>query len=266
MKDLNALHVFISLMDTRSTQRAAQKLGRSQSYVSKTLAQLRDDLNDPLFVRSQTQLVPTSYAMAIESKLRGALEQVSLSLEPEKFDPMQVEKITLHIVEPFLIEMGKPLIRAIREQSNAIIELRQWHHGSEQMLLDEEVDVGVHILGDKPQTLYQKRLHTGSGHFNGNLSGEYVKYIVAGLNEHEDHFKKLDPSIEATICVDNYQLMNQLMDDCFTLRYEPHLNHDAKQTLNMDSALIVKASRRQSGKILWLSALLQEMVERHIIQ
>ncbi|MCJ8295037.1 MAG: LysR family transcriptional regulator [Colwellia sp.] len=33
-----------------STQKAALKLNRSQSYVSKVLAKLRDDLGEPLFL------------------------------------------------------------------------------------------------------------------------------------------------------------------------------------------------------------------------
>lgn len=76
MNNLNNLHVFLLLMQTRSTQRCAAKLGRSQSYVSKVLAQLREELADPLFLRESTGLVPTDYANAIEPKIRIALEQI----------------------------------------------------------------------------------------------------------------------------------------------------------------------------------------------
>ncbi|WP_019615415.1 helix-turn-helix domain-containing protein [Psychromonas ossibalaenae] len=69
MKDLNALRVFATLYQCGSTSKAARKLGRSQSYVSKVPAQLREELNDPLFVRTSIKLTPTSYADEIAPKL-----------------------------------------------------------------------------------------------------------------------------------------------------------------------------------------------------
>ncbi|WP_291616740.1 LysR family transcriptional regulator [Colwellia sp.] len=60
--DLNSLSVFITLYHAGSTQKAALKLNRSQSYVSKVLAKLTEDLGEPLFVRTSAGLEPTSYA------------------------------------------------------------------------------------------------------------------------------------------------------------------------------------------------------------
>ncbi|MEZ9418070.1 LysR family transcriptional regulator, partial [Vibrio sp. 10N.286.49.E1] len=90
MNELNALRVFLTLMQTGSTSRAAMKLGRSQSYISKVLAQLRETLDDPLFIRSSEGMVPTSYALAVEPKLKTALESVFLALEPEHIDPQKL--------------------------------------------------------------------------------------------------------------------------------------------------------------------------------
>lgn len=266
MQDLNALHVFIALMKTGSTQRAAQKLGRSQSYVSKVLAQLRDDLSDPLFIRDSSGLVPTDYAMSIEPKIKTALDQLDLALAPEEFSPRDLKKITLHIVEPYLVEIGKELIRAIRAQTDAVIELRQWSEHSESLILDEQVDLGLHVLNDKPQSFYQKKIHSGSGIFEGNQQGEYVKFIISGINEHQDHFKVLDPELEVGIIVDSVHLINQLMDDCFTLRYEPYYGEEHLSPLNLDMAMICKASLRSAAKQQWLMDLIVPIVDAHIVE
>lgn len=266
MHDLNALHVFLSLMQTHSTQRAAQKLGRSQSYVSKVLAQLRDDLGDPLFVRDGSGLVPTDYALSIEPKVKSALEQLDLALAPEEFDPKKLDKVTLHIVEPYLVEIGKDLIKAIRSETDALIELRQWSEHSESLILQDQVDLGLHVLTDKPQSFYQKKIHSGGGYFEGNQAGEYVKFLISGINEHSDLYKQLKPDLEAGIIVDSVHLINQLMDECFTLRYEPYYDDERLYPLNLDVALIYKASLRGAAKQKWLTDLIIPIVDDHIAQ
>ncbi|MGF1721985.1 LysR family transcriptional regulator [Vibrio kyushuensis] len=264
MNDLNALHVFLALMHTRSTQRAATKLGRSQSYVSKVLAQLREDLGDPLFLRNSMGLVPTSYAESIEPKVRNALEQLTIALEPERFDPMSLDKVTIHIVSPYLANIGKDLIVALRKETKALIELREWTNGSEPLILAEEVDIGLHAINDKPQTFYQKRVHSGAGYFAGNKEGEYIKFLVPGINESADHFRTLDPNIEVGIIVDNQVVMNDMMDSCFTLKYEPYFESDHHVKLNLDVALIMKASLRHSPKQQWLASIIEPIIKQTV--
>ncbi|GAL09160.1 transcriptional regulator [Vibrio astriarenae] len=264
MQDLNALHVFVALFDTKSTQKAAKKLGRSQSYVSKTLAQLREELADPLFIRSRNGLIPTSYASSIERKLRGALEQVSISLEPEDFNPRNIERICIHMVEPYIVHIGKKLIDRIRQETDAMIILRHWTRNSEQLLLEEDVDIGLHILSDKPQDFYQKKLHSSAGYLRGNTDGEFVKFIVAGVNEYKNFYHHLLPDTEANIIIDNHALMEQLMDNYCTLSYYPMEEPDPRFKINIDAALITKSTRRYSHKIQWISKLITELVDEFL--
>jgi hypothetical protein len=264
MKDYNALQVFLILMQTHSTKRTAQRLGRSQSYVSKVLAQLRESLDDQLFIRSADGLMPTTYAMNIEPKLQEAFDQIGVALSPEVFDPKQVDKVTLHIVDIYLTHIGKKLIQAIRAQTDAIIEIRTWTNVTESLIEQGDVDMGLHILGDKPQSIYQKRLHSGVGVFDGNRSGEYVKYIVNAVNDYRNHYKTIDPSIEATLIIDNHHLMTQLLDSCFTLRYQPTIDDVDGVKLSLDVALIMKSTKRQSPKNLWLMSIIEPLVLDYI--
>ncbi|MDR9827326.1 LysR family transcriptional regulator [Vibrio sp. FNV 38] len=264
MQDLNALHVFVALFDTKSTQKAAKKLGRSQSYVSKTLGQLREELADPLFIRSRSGLIPTSYASSIECKLRNALEQVAVSLEPEDFNPRNLERICIHMVEPYIIHIGKQLIDRIRVESGALIVLRQWDKNSEQLILAEDVDIGLHVLSDKPQDFYQKKLHSSEGYLRGNPNGEYVKFIVAGVNEYSNFYQELLPDTAANVIIDHHGLMEQLMSDYRTLSYQPSLDPDPKYKIDVEIALISKSTRRYSSKIQWISGLISELVHEFI--
>ena len=56
--DLNLLKVFLTLMEEQNVSRAAEALSVSQPAVSGMLNRLRQNLNDPLFVRSQRGIVP----------------------------------------------------------------------------------------------------------------------------------------------------------------------------------------------------------------
>lgn len=262
MNDLNALRVFLTLMETGSTLKAGVALGRSQSYISKVLAQLRDELDDPLFVRDANGLTPTSYAIELEPKLKHAIDQITEVLKPDLFHPASLDKITIHIIEPYLISCGKEIIQTVRKHTSAPIELRQWSKISESLILTEQVDVAVHALTDKPQSIYQKYVHTGTGELYGNKDGEYVKYLVADLNENLNLYKMLKSDAEATIFVDNHALMTQLLDDCYTIRY--HMSDfPEKAPVQLDLAILTKASRKNEQKIRWLISIIDPILRRY---
>src|SRR6185312_2145093 len=62
--DLNLLVVFDVLMAERSVTRAAERLGRTQSAVSHSLARLRTQLGDPLLLKGARRMEPTPFATA----------------------------------------------------------------------------------------------------------------------------------------------------------------------------------------------------------
>jgi DNA-binding transcriptional LysR family regulator len=92
--DLNLLVVLDELLRSRSTTKAARRLGRTQSAVSHALARLRATLQDPLFVRAGTALRPTTVAEEIEAPLRKLLSdaQSIVSRSNEAFDPSKLER------------------------------------------------------------------------------------------------------------------------------------------------------------------------------
>ncbi|KGJ93872.1 LysR family transcriptional regulator [Colwellia psychrerythraea] len=257
--DLNSLFVFITLYHAGSTQKAAVQLNRSQSYVSKVLSKLREELGDPLFVRTSSGLEPTSYASGIAPKVKQALAMMHSALEPESFDPLTIDKVTIHLAAPLIIPIGKTLITTIRQQTSAVIELREWHIHSESMMLEEQVDIAVHVLKDRPQSLYQKKIISLSGQFIGNRQGEFVKTIIDNFNEYSGMYQLIDADIQPGIIIDNQYLSSQLMGEHFTYALA---NDQEKKNTPTDVAFICKATRRNSAKVQWLMELCMPILKQ----
>lgn len=74
--DTKLLRLFDLLYSTRSVTRAAEQLGQSQPTVSIWLARLREQLHDPLFVRTPAGMQPTPRADALIDTAREALDSL----------------------------------------------------------------------------------------------------------------------------------------------------------------------------------------------
>jgi DNA-binding transcriptional LysR family regulator len=88
--DLNLLTVFEALMHEHSVTRAASRLGLSQPAVSSALRRLREDLGDPLLLRTRAGMRPTARAEQILLSISSAFDslqngvQSGTSFSPEK--------------------------------------------------------------------------------------------------------------------------------------------------------------------------------------
>ncbi len=74
--DLRALQVFNEICKTRSVSKAAANLDMGQPAVSVTLAKLREQFRDPLFVRVGNQMSPTPFAESLAAMVTAALGAV----------------------------------------------------------------------------------------------------------------------------------------------------------------------------------------------
>lgn len=104
--DLNLLAVFDMLMQERNVTRAAERLHLSQSTVSHALGRLRVALDDPLFVMSRREMMPTERAKALAGPVRQALAMLEQGLRQAKgFDPTTARRI-FRIATPGSVEHG----------------------------------------------------------------------------------------------------------------------------------------------------------------
>jgi len=139
-KQLTALHVMLS---TYSVTKSAEVLCMSPSSVSKTLSQLRTVLDDELFYRDGTKLIPTSYALKTGPVLHQILNNMNGLLNQSTFKPKDFSgKYSLSMRES-TFEVFAPIISDIlsNQAPNSHIDI----HSKEQLgfdaLLNGQVDV-----------------------------------------------------------------------------------------------------------------------------
>ncbi len=86
--DLNLLIAFDLLMQEQNVSRAAARMFVGQSAMSHILQRLRQQLEDPLLVKTPTGMKPTQRAISLIDPVRAILRDVErLIRAPEQFDP-----------------------------------------------------------------------------------------------------------------------------------------------------------------------------------
>lgn len=84
-RDLRLLDVLYS---TRSVTKTAEMLGQNQPRISTWLKRVREQLNDPLFVRTSDGMTPTPRAEEVVSKAREILNAMHQITDKPHFDPL----------------------------------------------------------------------------------------------------------------------------------------------------------------------------------
>ena len=143
--DLNLLVVFEVLMAERSVTRAAERLGRTQSAISHSLARLREQVGDPLLVKVGGRMSPSPFAERLADEVRPILRSIQRVLVPPvAFDPAtstRVFRVALPDLTPSLFPLLAERVR--REAPSAAIE---WVARDEAMwpaLVEGQVDVAL---------------------------------------------------------------------------------------------------------------------------
>ena len=91
--DLNLLRILEALLDEQSVTAAAKKLGVTQSAVSHALARLREEVGDPLLVRTSTGMTATPRAKELREPIRRGLHVLEQALEGgERFAPRAAKR------------------------------------------------------------------------------------------------------------------------------------------------------------------------------
>ncbi|MBN1239107.1 MAG: LysR family transcriptional regulator [Gammaproteobacteria bacterium] len=124
--DLRQLRVFAALLNEHSLSRAAEVLDVSQPALSKTLAGLREQFGDPLFIRVGHRMEPTSKALELEPPVRAILDQLTtLRALHVPFDPASSSRtFTFSVVDAGMTKILPPLIRYIhRHAPNVRLQL-----------------------------------------------------------------------------------------------------------------------------------------------
>lgn len=143
--DLNLLLTLHLLLEEKSVTRAAQRLCLSQSAVSKNLAKLRSQFDDPLFTRSAYGLQPTVKAISLQGRLHTLLSHLETITEEAEFDPQRSHyRFRVGLVEstyPLLLPHFMSYI--LNKAPNVMLDTHAWDTETIKKLQSGEMDIGI---------------------------------------------------------------------------------------------------------------------------
>ncbi|MDP4299289.1 LysR family transcriptional regulator [Leptothrix discophora] len=164
MPDLKLLRLFDVLYGTRSVTRAAEQLGQSQPTVSIWLGRLREQLGDPLFVRTPSGMQPTPRADALIGPTRSILESLRrLAAQDDAFDPATARRrLRICMTDASHITLLPPLLARVRAEAPGVqLAATRMDGDTAQALASGEADLAVGYApwletGIHQQTLFQQ--------------------------------------------------------------------------------------------------------------
>lgn len=160
--DLNLLKLLQAVVETRNTHLAADKLGISQTSVSRGMAKLRETFGDQLFIRKAHGVEPselaTRLAIAADEMFIPVVKVMESyqNFEPENFRGNVNISMNIFILDLF----GEGIFTALRDVlPNANFKMTYWQDQSVGDMLNGQIDYMLHFAAfPLPQEIYQHKL------------------------------------------------------------------------------------------------------------
>lgn len=162
--DLNLFVVLEAIYSEGNITRASQKLNLTQPAVSHALARLRDSLNDPLFIRQGTQMLPTPFTRHLISPVQHALQTLSQSIsEQPSFEPHSSQRrFCIALRDVLEASVLPPLLQHLQQHAPLIeiASVRVDRHDLETELTTGTLDLAL----DVPYAVSDKIEHSPLTH------------------------------------------------------------------------------------------------------
>ncbi len=149
LPETKLLQLFDILYEVRSVTRAAGRLGQSQPTISIWLGRLRQQVGDPLFVRTPGGMTPTPRADALIGPCREILVSLHrLTAAEPAFDPATAgRRLRIGMTDASHITLLPPLLERVRELAPGVpLEAAGIDSGTEQALTSGEADLAIGYL------------------------------------------------------------------------------------------------------------------------
>jgi DNA-binding transcriptional LysR family regulator len=143
--DLNLLVTFEVLMTEGSVTRAAERLSRTQSAVSHSLARLRGQLGDPLLIKVGGAMVPSPFALQLVEDIRPILRSIQrIAALPQHFEPATSERTFRVAVSDFTPSVLPEVMARIQQEAPRVaIEWVTPGSATPMAIADGQVDVAL---------------------------------------------------------------------------------------------------------------------------
>lgn len=161
--DLNLLKALYVLVEERNISRAAEKFFVTRSAMSKTLKRLRENLNDPILVRTTDGLVPTPKALKLAESLSSAIGTIEEGLiSSANFNPA-LTRGHLKIAAPETFAIGvTPVLFPVLHRTAPHLKLESLHLDDEyqEKLRDGTLDFAIYFKQEYPEDFIAHNLVT----------------------------------------------------------------------------------------------------------
>lgn len=160
--DLNQLVLFQQLMVERRVSRVAENLGLTQPAVSNSLARMRKQFGDELFVRTPAGMVPTPFAEQLAEPVGYALGMIHSGLNQHRgFDPATCQRtLTVGMTDIGEIVFLPALVARLRRDAPGIL-LNTVRNSATNLRDDMEagkVDLAIGPMSQLKAGFFQRRL------------------------------------------------------------------------------------------------------------
>lgn len=160
---LNQLRLVDALARNSNLGEAAEEIGLTQSAASHALARLREELQDPIFVRTSEGMRPTPYGIRLAKSVRDALELLRAGLDRHPAFEPETSTRTFNVIMSDVSQMlylPRLLPRLYAEAPGVTLRVRALPAKAPHLILESgEVDLAVGAFSRLIAGCRQKRLY-----------------------------------------------------------------------------------------------------------
>lgn len=159
--DLNLLRTLLVLSQELNTRKAAERLFVSQPAISQALQKLRNQLDDPLFVKVPSGLKATPFAEELTRDIAPYLNGLSTVLNKGRaFDPLTLQSSIKIAVAPIVLTClsGSLYHHFSKVAPLCTLSLVSWESNSIHHIQSDEITIGVSLKQNSIQSVYVELL------------------------------------------------------------------------------------------------------------
>lgn len=159
--DLNLLRTFLVLSQELNTRKAAERLFVSQPAISQALQKLRNQLDDPLFVKAPSGLNATPFAEELARDIAPYLNGLSTVLNKgREFDPLSLQTSVKIAVAPVVLTClsGSLYRHFFKVAPHCTLELVAWKSNSMDSIQSDDITIGVSFKQELVQSVHLEPL------------------------------------------------------------------------------------------------------------
>lgn len=232
-KDLNLLRLLVVLSEEKQTISAARRLHVSQPTISVMLRKLREQFNDPLFVRDKNQLEPTVRCQQVLQGLPDILDSLdALYLDETSWDIGQVSgEVSLIFSPPLMSTIAAPLVSQLTTHAPDVtvdcylwghdalrdIELRRKCWGFNALPMETNKNILQKDIGNDEFLIVMRKDHPlSSGSLDEVLSYPLCVNLIYGdtsSSRSELFFKKINLDKKVSVRTSDVMVMLSLVEN-----------------------------------------------------